>query len=217
MSRHEMVDRKASDLPSAVPTAVAELLDAGQVMDPAIRPLWEPMPTVVGPAHVVRCAPGDNLALHAAVYRATPGSVLVVDSGGEAPAVAGGNVCAIAQRRGSAGMVVDGNVRDLGEIRAMGYPVLARGVFPKPGVKRDPGSQGQAVVGGVLVRDGDVIVADVEGIVVVPAERGAEVLAAAAAKEAREAEQGLDVWEANHRATVTAALEAAGDTTGLPD
>lgn len=204
-----------SGLPA--PTAVAEQLPASRVVDPAIRPLWGPMPTLVGLAHAVRCPAGDNLGLHAAIYRAAPGSVLVVDGSGGVPALAGGNVCAIAQRRGIAGMVVDGNVRDLAEIRAMGFPVLARGVFPKPGVKRDPGGTGSARVGGVLVHDGDVVVASEEGTVVVPAEGAEAVLAAAIAKEAGEAERGLDAWEGAHRETVTAALRAAGDDAGLPD
>ena len=73
--------------------------------------------------------------LHAAIYRAAPGSVIVVESGDVDHALAGGNVCAVAQRNGIAGFVVDGVIRDLAEIRAMRFPVFARGVIPIPGSK----------------------------------------------------------------------------------
>ena len=65
----------------------------------------------------MRCAPGDNLMLHAAVHRAPAGSVIVVQAGDCDLAVAGGNVCALAQRRGIAAFVVDGVIRDLAEVR----------------------------------------------------------------------------------------------------
>ena len=65
----------------------------------------------------MRCAPGDNLMLHAAIYRAPAGAVIVVQAGDTEYAVAGGNVCAVAQKRGIAGFVVDGVIRDLSEAR----------------------------------------------------------------------------------------------------
>ena len=70
--------------PSLPATALAEQVPEDRVMDPGIRPLWAGMPAVTGPVHAVRCAPGDNLMMHAAVYRAAPGSVIVVDAGGSA-------------------------------------------------------------------------------------------------------------------------------------
>ena len=89
------------------PTTLADVLSREQVMDIGIRPLW-PGARLAGPAFNARCAPGDNLMLHAAIYRAEPGSVIVVEAGDVDYAVAGGNVCAVAQRRGIAGFVVDG-------------------------------------------------------------------------------------------------------------
>ncbi len=62
-------------------TTLAEVLGGAQVMDAGIRPLWGPGPRLAGPAYTVRCVPGDNLMLHAAIYRAAPGSVVVVESG----------------------------------------------------------------------------------------------------------------------------------------
>lgn len=194
------------------PTTLADVLGRGQVMDHGLRPLWGPAPRIAGPAFTVRCPPGDNLMLHAAIYRAAPGSVIVMDSGGDTDyAVAGGNVCAVAQRRGIAGFVIDGVIRDLAEIRAMGLPVLARGIAPCPGGKSAVAPLGKPVrCGGVEVHAGDIVVADEEGVAVVPAAQAAEVLAAARAKLAKEAAEGLDAWEAAHRARIDALLAAGG-------
>ena len=68
--------------PDVSPTSLADLVGEDSILDPAIRPLWDGMPRVTGPAYAVRCAPGDNLMMHTAIYRAEPGSVIVADSGG---------------------------------------------------------------------------------------------------------------------------------------
>ncbi|GHD02155.1 4-carboxy-4-hydroxy-2-oxoadipate aldolase [Streptomyces violarus] len=203
------MDNAFKDVP---PTTLADLLGRAQVMDTGIRPLWN-SPRVAGPAYTVRCEPGDNLMLHTAIYRAEPGSVIVVESGDVDYALAGGNVCAVAQRRGVAAFVVDGVIRDLGEVREAGFPVFSRGVIPIPGTKKKIGALGEpARVGGVLVHPGDIVVADEEGIVVTPAARREEILAAAQAKLAKEAEESLDAWEANHRARIDKALSDQGFT-----
>ena len=189
------------------PTTLADILGREQVMDIGIRPLWPSCPRVAGPAFTVRCPPGDNLMLHAAIYRAEPGSVIVVQAGDVDYAVAGGNVCAVAQRRGVAGFVVDGVIRDLGEVREMGFPVFARGVIPIPGAKAAVAPLGgQVICGGVRVRAGDVVVADEEGVVVTPRDRQQQVLADARATLAREAAESLDDWERAHRARIDAIL-----------
>lgn len=203
------MDNAFKDVP---PTTLAELLGREQVMDIGIRPLWD-SPRVAGPAYTVRCEPGDNLMLHAAIYRAEPGSVIVVESGDVDYALAGGNVCAVAQSRGVAAFVVDGVIRDLGEVREAGFPVFSRGVIPIPGTKKKVGALGEpARVGGVLVHPGDIVVADEEGIVVTPAARQEEILTAAQAKLAEEADESLDAWEKNHRARVEKALSEQGFT-----
>jgi regulator of RNase E activity RraA len=165
------------------------------------------MPRIAGPAYPVRCAPGDNLMLHAAIYRASPGSVIVVEAGDVDYAVSGGNVCAVAQRRGVAGFVVDGVIRDIAEVRGAGFPVFARGVIPIPGGKEVIGTlNGSVHCGGVEVAPGDVVVADEEGIVVVPVAELDTVLVAAQARAARDAAETLDEWEAAHRLRVEAIL-----------
>jgi 4-hydroxy-4-methyl-2-oxoglutarate aldolase len=193
-------------------TTLADQVGRGQVMDTVIRPLW-PGLRLVGPAFTVRCPPGDNLMLHAAIYRAAPGDVLVVESGDTEYALCGGNVCAIAHRRGVAGLVADGLIRDLGETRDRGFPVFARGAIPFPGGKETVSPLNVPVrCAGVTVHPGDVVVADEEGVVVVPRDRAAEVLAAAQQKEAREAAESLDDWQAAHHARVEANLAAGGFT-----
>lgn len=192
------------------PTTLADVLGRPQVMDIGIRPLW-PSPRVAGPAYTVRCAPGDNLMLHAAIYRAEPGSVVVVESGDVDYALAGGNVCAIAQRRGIAAFVLDGVIRDVAEVREMGFPVFARGLIPVPGTKTAVAPlQGTVRCGGVSVSAGDIVLADEEGIVVVPVLRAEEVLLAAQARAATEAEETLDAWEQAHRARIDAILGENG-------
>ncbi|MFI8070435.1 RraA family protein [Streptomyces sp. NPDC086033] len=197
-----------ADIPT---TTLADLLGRERVMDSGIRPLWGPVPRVAGPAFTVRCPPGDNLMLHAAIHRAPAGSVIVVESGDLDYALAGGNVCAVAQRRGIAGFVADGLIRDLAEVREAGFPVFARGVIPIPGAKKAVAPLGGRVrCGGVRVESGDVVVADEEGVVAVPAARRSEVLAAARAKLAKEATETLDAWEAAHRARIDEILAEAG-------
>ncbi|MFL5999704.1 MAG: RraA family protein [Streptomyces sp.] len=197
-----------ADIPT---TTLADLLGRDRVMDIGIRPLWGPMPRVAGPAFTVRCPPGDNLMLHAAIHRAPAGSVIVVESGDLDYALAGGNVCAVAQRRGIAGFVADGLIRDLAEVREAGFPVFARGVIPIPGTKKAVAPLGGRVLcGGVRVEAGDVVVADEEGVVAVPAARRSDVLAAARAKLAKEAAETLDAWEAAHRARIDEILAEAG-------
>jgi regulator of RNase E activity RraA len=193
------------------PTTLADVLGRERVLDPGIRPLWTPMPRVAGPAFTVRCPPGDNLMLHAAIYRAEPGSVVVVQSGDLDYALAGGNVCAVAQRRGVAAFVLDGVIRDVAEARALRFPVFARGVVPVPGTKTAAVPHNEPITcGGVRVEAGDVVVADEEGIVVVPGDRREQVLADARAKLAEEAAQSLDDWEAEHHARIAKALRDSG-------
>jgi 4-hydroxy-4-methyl-2-oxoglutarate aldolase len=187
-----------------VPTTIlADILGREQTMTIGIRPLWPSAGRVAGPAFTVACAPGDNLMLHAAIYRAAPGSVLVVESGDVDYAVAGGNVCAVAQRRGVAALVVDGVIRDLAEVRNSGFPVFARGVVPVAGIKAVTAPLNAPVrCGGVTVRAGDIVVADDDGVLVVPRDRREQVLQNARERLASEADQTLNEWEAGHRARI---------------
>jgi regulator of RNase E activity RraA len=195
------------------PTTLADVLPAGQVLSAAIHPLWSGMPRIAGPAFTVRCGPGDNLMLHAAIYRAPTGAVIVVEGGDTEFALAGGNVCAVAHRRQIAGFVLDGSVRDISEIRGLRFPVFARGVVPVAGSKRLIGALNAPVrCGGPLIEPRDAIVADEEGIVVVRHAALEVTLQAATAKLARESTQTLDAWEADHRARIDRILRDNGFT-----
>ena len=193
------------------PTAYADALPREQFMDLGIKAVWQPIPRIAGIAYTVKCHPGDNLMLHGAIYRAAPGSVIVVESGSLDYAVSGGNVCAIAQKRGIAGFIVDGVIRDVAEVREAQFPVFARGVIPKPGVKETLGSLNQPIVcGGVTVAAGDIVVADEEGIAVIPAEKQDAVYKIALARTQKESSETLEQWEAQHRAKIERILQEKG-------
>lgn len=192
-------------------TDLCDVVDLSCVMRYAIRPLWPDAPRIAGPAFTVRTARHDNLMFHAAIYLAQRGDVIVVEAGDDEMAVAGGNVCAIAQRNGVAGLVVDGVIRDVAESRANLFPVYARGASPIPARRGGAGDMNMPIrCGGVVVNPGDVVVADGEGIVVVPRAQAADVLAKAEARVAADSALSLDQWEKRHRAAVEAALAAKG-------
>jgi regulator of RNase E activity RraA len=192
-------------------TAIADIIDLSCVMRYALHPLWLDIGRIAGPAFTVRTARHDNLMLHAAIYRAEPGDVIVVEAGDDAMAVAGGNVCAIAQKRGVAGFVIDGVIRDIGESRDKNFPLFARGRSPIPGSKEGPGEINHPIrCGGVVVQPGDVVIADDEGIVVVPLAKAEEVLKKAQAKADADSKTSLEAWEKNHRSKIDATLKAKG-------
>ncbi|MEM9120430.1 MAG: RraA family protein [Cyanobacteria bacterium P01_F01_bin.56] len=193
------------------PTTYADVLGRSPVMSLGIREMWPGIPRLAGPAFTVQCPPGDNLMLHAAIYRAAPGDVIVVQAGDVEYALSGGNVCAIAQQRGIAGFVADGVIRDVAEVREAQFPVFARGVVPIPGKKQTLGTLNQPIIcGGVAVSPRDIVVADEEGIVVIPAAQQQTVWEQAQQKSDREANQTLAEWEANHHAKIEGILKDLG-------
>ncbi|PKH03129.1 diguanylate cyclase [Psychromonas sp. MB-3u-54] len=198
------------DFSTLATTEYGNILGRDQFIDIAIRPLFQGMKPISGPAYTVQLASGDHLMLHCAIYEAPKGSILVVDGVDSKNAVAGGNVCAIAKKRGIKGFVIDGVIRDLGEITAMGFPVYAKGVFPVPGRKQQYFELGSPITcGGVKVCTGDIIVADIEGIAVIPKTKALATYQAAKAKVELENSMTLADWEAGHRLKVQQAIEAA--------
>jgi 4-hydroxy-4-methyl-2-oxoglutarate aldolase len=141
-----------------------------------------------GPARTVRCAQNDNLMVHAAVAEAAHGEVLVLTMPEPAPVALVGELLATQARgRGVAALLVDAAVRDVEELRVLGLPVWARHVRVSGADKRVPGSIGEpVVVGGATIRQGDVVVLDADGAIVVEHERVDDVLAAARARYERE-------------------------------
>lgn len=156
-------------------------------LDPAIRPIQRGT-RIAGAAVTVSCPPGDNLMIHAAVEVCRPGDILVVTT--TSPSTDGmiGELLATSLRaHGAIGLVTTAGVRDAAELRAMGFPVWARAVSPQGTVKASAGSVNVPVVcGGRSVSPGDAIVADDDGVVVVPRDRAGDVLSAARARAAGE-------------------------------
>ncbi|MGB1310751.1 MAG: RraA family protein [Leucothrix sp.] len=180
-------------------TDISDAQGAGCAMDIGIKSLLSPTPAMMGVAFTVRCTNRSNTYMHDAIYSAPQGSIIVAEVDEDNYAVAGGNVCAVAQQNGIAGFVIDGAIRDLGELRNLSFPVFARGVFPKPGGKsKDGESQVTIQCGGISVSTGDLIVADEEGIVVIPKNEIEATLEKALAKQQKAAAQSLADWRASH-------------------
>jgi len=141
-----------------------------------------------GPAFTVKVAPGDNLMVHKAIDTAAPGDVIVVDAGGETSyAIIGDIMSSHAEKRGVAGFVIYGAIRDSAEIGARRFPVYACGVTHRGPYKNGPGEINAPIaLGGMVVHPGDIIVGDADGVVAVPLAHAAEVLALAKAQLAKE-------------------------------
>jgi 4-hydroxy-4-methyl-2-oxoglutarate aldolase len=144
---------------------------------------------VAGPARIALCAPGDNTMVHAAVAHASPGDVLVLTSAEPAPVALVGELLATqAQAQGVAGILVDGAVRDLDELVAIGLPIWTRFVRAQGATKGVAGKLDvPVVVGGAEIRSGDLVVMDCDGAMALPSERVDEVLPLAVERAEREA------------------------------
>lgn len=140
-----------------------------RAMDASITPLFQGA-KICGPAKTAMTAPDQNAAIHRAVHTARPGDVLVIDGGGGCSFGLFGDILAAAcARQGIQGVVVDGAVRDTADIRKMRFPVFCRGIHAAGAGKSDPGRVDTDIAcGGVQVHPGDFIVADDDGVIVVP-------------------------------------------------
>ncbi|MSO65881.1 MAG: 4-hydroxy-4-methyl-2-oxoglutarate aldolase [Alphaproteobacteria bacterium] len=166
---------------------IFEAVPGLEAMSPVIRQMVEGA-RFAGPACTACCQPGDNTAVTRAVAAAKAGEVVVIDAGGPpVNAVWGTNASYACALKGVVGMVTNGAVRDLDDIRRQGFPVFAAGVSVRGSVKHEPGWVGVAVsVGGAVVCPGDIVVGDTDGVVIIPAARLDEVVAAALRRKAEE-------------------------------
>jgi 4-hydroxy-4-methyl-2-oxoglutarate aldolase len=157
----------------------------------------------VGPALTVLCAAGDTLMMHRALALSRPGDVMVIVTDRPTSSGMWGNlVTTCARARGLAGVVVDGPVRDVGAIREMHFPVWARSISPLRSTRKGPGCINVPIsCGGVAIYPGDLIAADDDGVVVVPAAQLEDVLQKARLRGQRETDamphltQGVTPYE----------------------
>ena len=158
---------------------ISDLMNRLYTISSQIRNLTRDDLRILGPACTVKVYPGDNLAVHKSLDIAQPGDVIVVDAGGSTMnAVLGDLVSTKARHRGVKGFVIDGLIRDLPAIRALGdFPVFARGVTPIGPLHRGPGEVNYPIsCGGIVVHSGDIIVGDLNGVVVVPQDLAEDIL-----------------------------------------
>lgn len=186
-SEHAL-DKARLQLLEGMPSAtISDVLGPSHVLMPSPAPLrqgWR----VAGPAMTVQLPPGDNLGMHVAVREARPGDVLLVQQGISAPGAPVGEIMAIAaQAQGVLGIVLDGFVRDTHSLRDGSLPVFGRGSCAQACAKTGPASINVPIsIGGVTVRPGDFVVADEDGVVIIPVERVDSVIEAVQARQASE-------------------------------
>lgn len=195
-------DRPAAEQIEAAKTFAASIMAdaAGRrgALDGRIQPL-APHMQLCGPAFTVEVRPGDNLMIHAALVLARPGDILVVDGQADTrTALMGELMCMHAVAAGLQGVVLDGAIRDRGELRDGNFPVFACASNPNGPTKNLAGRIGHPVsVGGVTVNAGDLVCADLDGVLIVPRQDIDSVLEGARKKVQVEQKRRDDIAKGN--------------------
>lgn len=189
------MEKVIQELQSVPTTAISDVLKGMQNIDPQIKPLKESY-KIAGEAYTVQLPVGDNLMLLRSLKEAKKGDILVVDVKGDTyRAIAGDFVVGMMKSLELGGLVVDGVIRDLIDIKGLNFPVFSKGTTVSSGTKNGPGDTNIPIsVGGAPVNPGDIIVGDVDGVVVIPKDKAENVLKKAQEKmdadDKREAKVG---------------------------
>jgi 4-hydroxy-4-methyl-2-oxoglutarate aldolase len=156
-------------------------------VDPLVRTVWNGA-FIAAPAYPLVRSPGDNLAIHIAMERVPRGGVLVVGTGNFVAGYWAEVLTVAAEAPGVVGLVIDGGVRDVAAMTKRGFPVFARGISVRGKVKVSAPSVGEPMTfTGVPVAQGDLVVADDDGVIVIPAAEAERTLVAGEARDVKEA------------------------------
>lgn len=184
--RQRRVEKSTIDAFRELPVAnVSDCMSRMYAGGARLRPIHDAQSVLAGPALTVRTRPGDNLMLHHALDIAEPGDVIVVDAGGDlTTAILGEIMVAIAQKRGVAGIIVNGAIRDADEIRRMDFPLYAAGITHRGPYKDGPGEVNTTIaIDGMVIEPGDLVLADGDGVLTVPFDQTETILAATRRKQ----------------------------------
>lgn len=182
------------DLPTSV---IADNMNRMYCMNAKIKPLNKT--SLIGTAFTVKTRPGDNLLVHKAIDLAKEGDILIVDAQGDLTnAIIGELMVLWAKKKGLGGFIIDGAIRDSDSIATIDFPVYAVGISPNGPYKDGPGEINVPVVcGGLVVRPGDIIVGDPDGVVVIQPQDAPDLLTQAKNKLAAEQQTIKDIEDLN--------------------
>jgi 4-hydroxy-4-methyl-2-oxoglutarate aldolase len=206
---------------------VHEAIGRAGYLGPGLRPI-QAATRVGGTAVTALCWPGDNLMIHAAVEQCQAGDLLVVTASSPCTDGMFGELLATSlAARGVRGLVIEAGVRDVAELRAMGFGVWSAAVSAQGTVKETPGSVNLPIsIGGQIVRPGDAIIADDDGVVCVPRAEAGQALAAAQARVAKEEQSrkaladgqlGLDLYGLRDKLAARGVEYVTAGSEGTPD